>query len=160
MHVHVILPHADHPTCLRAATDSSSAPALNVCLGTWAARYNTWLFIKLTPKGVVFSFLFFSMPWSKAGIVWHAAAPCPHLSRLEYHSSLWHLCCVGVWPLQPACPAQQHGHTSGQLHLQLTFMLSLLTHLTAGLIRPEASQPFSLHGHTSLHSLHQLAEQS
>ncbi len=27
---------------------------------TWAARYNTWLLIKLTPKGVVFSFLFFS----------------------------------------------------------------------------------------------------
>ena len=27
---------------------------------TWAARYNTGLLIKLTPKGVVFSFLFFS----------------------------------------------------------------------------------------------------
>jgi len=25
---------------------------------TWAARCNTWLLIKLTPKGVVFSFLF------------------------------------------------------------------------------------------------------
>jgi len=25
----------------------------------WAARYNTWLLMKLTPKGVVFSFLFF-----------------------------------------------------------------------------------------------------
>ncbi len=25
----------------------------------WAARYDTWLLIKLTPKGVVFSFLFF-----------------------------------------------------------------------------------------------------
>ncbi len=24
---------------------------------TWAARYNTWLLVKLTPKGVVFSFL-------------------------------------------------------------------------------------------------------
>ncbi len=24
----------------------------------WAARYNTWLLIKLTPKGVVLSFLF------------------------------------------------------------------------------------------------------
>jgi hypothetical protein len=24
----------------------------------WAARYKTWLFIELTPKGVVFSFLF------------------------------------------------------------------------------------------------------
>ncbi len=26
----------------------------------WAARYNTWLLMKLTPKGVVFSFLFLS----------------------------------------------------------------------------------------------------
>lgn len=26
---------------------------------TWAARYNTWLLIKLTPKGIVFSFLSF-----------------------------------------------------------------------------------------------------
>ena len=26
--------------------------------GTWAAWYNTWLLIKLTPKGVIFSFLF------------------------------------------------------------------------------------------------------
>ncbi len=26
----------------------------------WAARYNTWLLITLTPKGVVFSFLVFS----------------------------------------------------------------------------------------------------
>ena len=33
---------------------------LNVLIitGRWAARYNTWLIIKLTPKGVVFSFLF------------------------------------------------------------------------------------------------------
>ncbi len=27
--------------------------------GSWAAWYNTWLLIELTPKGVVFSFLFF-----------------------------------------------------------------------------------------------------
>ena len=26
----------------------------------WAAQYNTWLLIKLTLKGIVFSFLFFS----------------------------------------------------------------------------------------------------
>jgi len=28
------------------------------CCCTWAAQYNTWLCIKLTPKGIVFSFLF------------------------------------------------------------------------------------------------------
>jgi len=27
----------------------------------WAARYNTWLLIKLPPKGVVFSFLFYKV---------------------------------------------------------------------------------------------------
>ncbi len=31
-----------------------------ICINyPWAAQYNTWLLIKLTPKGVVFSFLFF-----------------------------------------------------------------------------------------------------
>ena len=39
----------------------------------WAAQYNTWLLIKLTPKGIVFSFMFFffsslleaeQLPWS------------------------------------------------------------------------------------------------
>ena len=34
----------------------------------WAAWYSTWLLIKLTPKGVVFSFLFFSY---LNGIVMH-----------------------------------------------------------------------------------------
>ncbi len=32
MHVHVVVPHADYPTCLSAATDCSSAPVLTVCL--------------------------------------------------------------------------------------------------------------------------------
>ncbi len=31
------------------------------CL-SWAARYNTWLLIKLTPKGVVFSFVSVCQP--------------------------------------------------------------------------------------------------
>jgi len=39
---------------MQHARASCAQPAL------WAARYNTWLLIKLTPKGVVFSFLFFS----------------------------------------------------------------------------------------------------
>ena len=33
------------------------AKAYQILLNPWAARYNTWLLIKLTPKGVVFSFL-------------------------------------------------------------------------------------------------------
>jgi len=31
--------------------------ATDAVMRTWAARYNTWFLIKLTPKGVVFSFL-------------------------------------------------------------------------------------------------------
>ena len=34
------------------------AHAAQVSPHTWAARYNTWLLSKLTPKGIVFSFLF------------------------------------------------------------------------------------------------------
>ena len=30
---------------------------IHVLLLSWAARHNTWLLIKLTPKGVIFSFL-------------------------------------------------------------------------------------------------------
>ena len=38
--------------------DPLSSYMLQQCI--WAARYNTQLLVKLTPKGVVFSFLFFS----------------------------------------------------------------------------------------------------
>ena len=49
-----------------------------VHLGTWAARYNTWLLIKLTLKGVVFCFLFYiwvvipdlTGMWSAAPAAW------------------------------------------------------------------------------------------
>ena len=36
-------------------------PQYKQCNAPWAAQYNTWLLIKLTPKGVVFSFLFNAM---------------------------------------------------------------------------------------------------
>ena len=52
---------------------SCTAPGLMLCLSfasllshdhngdrTWAARYDAGLLIKLTPKGVILSFLFFS----------------------------------------------------------------------------------------------------
>ena len=45
-----------------------SAQCSSHCLEGWAAWYNTWLLIELTPKGVVFSFLFFT--------VWYVLAPC------------------------------------------------------------------------------------
>ena len=45
-------------------TDDLCVPTSQIAMSKqdhpWAARYDTWLLIKLTPKGVVFSFLFFS----------------------------------------------------------------------------------------------------
>ncbi len=52
---HLLQPSDLVPVCL-------PPPACNMeyAVSFWAARYDTWLLIKLTPKGVVFSFLFFS----------------------------------------------------------------------------------------------------
>jgi len=44
----------------RQQQSGSTALLVTYCHSARAARYNTWLLIKLTPKGVVFSFLFFS----------------------------------------------------------------------------------------------------
>ena len=35
-----------------------SVSCANVSATAWAAQHNTWLLVKLTPKGIVFSFLF------------------------------------------------------------------------------------------------------
>jgi len=45
----------------------------------WAARYNTWLLIKLTPKGIVFSLLFWSTHTDmQPSIAYSAALYCCH----------------------------------------------------------------------------------
>ncbi len=57
------------------------------CRGPWASWYNTWLLIKLTPKGVVFCFFsshaavmnFGSLLW-RASVAGHTG--CMYLSRL------------------------------------------------------------------------------
>ena len=41
----------------RTAKVWSRSAVHNVCNCPWAARYNTWLLVKLTPNGVVFSLL-------------------------------------------------------------------------------------------------------
>ena len=46
-------------------------------------------------------------------LLWYAGGARAHHCRLEHHSGMWNLCNVGVWPLQLACAAQQHGSTSG-----------------------------------------------
>ncbi len=35
-------------------------PSASLPLVVWAAQYTTWILVELTPKGVVFAFLFFS----------------------------------------------------------------------------------------------------
>ena len=72
---------------VRQAVVSSAVP--------WAARYNTWLLIKLTPKGVVFSF-FYQVLWlcqvqeaeerSKAAAAKHES--CLHQLSAEHAHTL------------------------------------------------------------------------
>jgi len=46
---------------------------------SWAAWYNNWLLIKLTPKGIIFSFLFFSYDGAAADYrVFNVAEPERH----------------------------------------------------------------------------------
>jgi len=40
-------------------TEFTKPTAEQCALWSWAARYNTWLLIEVTPKGIVFAFLFF-----------------------------------------------------------------------------------------------------
>ncbi len=47
------------------------------CPWSWAARFNTWLLIKLTPKGVVYSFLF-SCPCLVPPAESHGRSPARH----------------------------------------------------------------------------------
>jgi len=43
----------------------------------WAAQYNSWLLIKLTPKGVLFSFLQYMLhPFCHTAEVYRASSPC------------------------------------------------------------------------------------
>ncbi len=52
----VVSPHSLHGLCAICVLKQAD---LRYAMLTWAARYNTWLLIKLTPKSIVFSFLFF-----------------------------------------------------------------------------------------------------
>jgi hypothetical protein len=45
-----------------AIVHTSAIPLVMYRSASWAARYDTWLLIKLTPKDVAFSFLFLFFP--------------------------------------------------------------------------------------------------
>ena len=69
---------------------SSKACPLKSASYSWAARYNTWLLIKLTPKGVVFSFSFFSASYTAV-----AAGTCSAGIPL--------VCCAHIYALHGIC---------------------------------------------------------
>ncbi len=52
----------EYRTYMQFASSFYRGVSLPCSYYTWAALYNTWLLIKMTPKGVVFSFLVFSKP--------------------------------------------------------------------------------------------------
>ncbi len=90
----------DTPLCNAHTTGTSFC--------TWAAWYNIWLLSKLTPKGVVFSFLFipFMLSWfaSVTNLMGTACFSHPHTARLTscvaaFALLLCHLCqaAVLVW---------------------------------------------------------------
>jgi len=60
LHCSCVMLSLEQQKCVYDSPSLSTAEHCCTCLPWWAARYNTWLLIKLTPKGVVFSFLFFS----------------------------------------------------------------------------------------------------
>ena len=49
----------------------------------WAARYNTRLLVKLTLRGIVFSFLFFSLPCTTVGTCAGTRASAPVIHVLQ-----------------------------------------------------------------------------
>ncbi len=54
-----LAPHALTPCKLDSIRLPRSSGAHDYAHAYWAARYNTWLLVELTPKGVVFSFFSF-----------------------------------------------------------------------------------------------------
>ncbi len=61
---------------------------------TWVAWYITWLFIELMPKGVVFSFLFFSLS--------------SHLQHVA-HADWLHSTVTGTQHIRQLCQAEMDG---------------------------------------------------
>ncbi len=76
---------------------------------TWAARYNTGLLIKLTPQGVVFSFLFFFVQQQANHLAKHSWFAC-----LKQSHARTMLGAVATWLHRPyTCHLQD-----GKLHFQ------------------------------------------
>ncbi len=53
----------------------------------WAARYNTWLLIKLLPKGVVFSFLCISFHAERVSCISDSVLPAGLAPCTDRHAS-------------------------------------------------------------------------
>ena len=90
---------------------------------TWAARYNTWLFIKLTLKGVVFSFLFLLCPTQKFHFSGHCITPyCKaHSSCQSYYHVSDLLGCAPV-PCYCSSHSKINKYMAGRWPSLLTFL--------------------------------------
>ncbi len=101
-------------------------PLEHKCSHLWAARYNTWLLIKLTPKGVVFSFLsfpfpflsfpFLSFPFLSFSFLFFSFLFCSHLIQTVQDippgvPAVWPICPSG-W--QASCAALMVTATPGR----------------------------------------------
>ncbi len=79
-------------------------------LPAWAVQYNTWLLIKLTPKGVVFSFL------SAAALMLPGTAcTCMQLQSSSLHFK-WLQLQQAVLPQCMVCAQDMYSTTEGLLH--------------------------------------------
>ncbi len=95
--------NCEHPT-FHATTQNcttglflSAGPLLYI-LTTWAARYDTWLLIELTPKGAVFSFLLYILTKLWDGVQARLTRGVCRLGKLACSSAVPSL-------KQPSCKA-------------------------------------------------------
>ena len=132
----------------------------------WAARYNTWLFIKLTPKGVVFSFLFFSFLFCSVlfcsvlfcsvlfcsvlfisflffSLLWakfdrHAACfRLPNLSApVTYKARISHLCYFGIHLDSDDQTQSLNRHVLVEVFMRLVFLLEKAYRLICNILVP------------------------
>ena len=104
LELHLLVPHVCLPSTV-------ALPA------SWAARYNTWLLIKLMPKGVVFSFLFLFTACNRFGEILLVSQ---QMNQVMSH-----------WPVATSCLC--NNFTVGNIQ-QVSWSFYLLVTMTHGML--------------------------